>query len=686
VLAAIFATGLLLVAGTAGSGVQASSRAAAGDEKPQLDVSIDRLTPSHLESGDTVELSGTVTNNNKHEWGNLQAYMVIAKSPFTSRSQLRGAVTSNTPYTGERIVELSTIDDVGTLKAGDTTRFKLKVPWKHLGLTGADGVYPIGVQFLGTDVDGSRPNSAIGRATTFLPKRESTTDQTINMSLLWPFLLSDHRNHDGDWHNPRGQLDQIAAGGRLSRLLQMAQATSGESTVLLDPALLVALDDIAHRRNLPDDADIDETDAARAASFRDSIVKLARGSSLWIAGFGRPDVQAIADHGQLSGPLHSLVDDTTDAVLDRFKISGRRVTWPANGAATDSAAALVRGPGDQPLILSSRYLDGWASRIGSVVRAPTDDGPVPIVVDDGLFDRVPGGDSVVALRQWLGAQSALAVSAQAIDPDSKADVVAVVSPNWSPAGTGTSDDLRKAFALPWVNGVTLDSLLQAGSLNEVTLPDTAADDKRPLPASLLQSVFDLSETSRQLAELTGTTPQPNAPSLALRSRYIAVAGLSSLWRPDPKTATQVVDSAAERVHDEREKITIEGPQSVTLSTAKGQFPLTIRNESAEAITVGLRLEASNPAITPPPVKDVQIEAGKRHTYTVNLDLESQSSTSLTATLTTTSGASFGSPAVFNVRSSNVGTIVWVTLAGAGIAVIVAMVRRFTHRQPRGRNR
>src|SRR5699024_7325391 len=128
VLAAIFAVGL--AAGTAGGGIHtaahagtqttsadtgsspngspdtATPRTAAGDEKPQLDVSIDRLTPSHLESGDTVELSGTVTNNNKHEWGNLQAYMVIAKSPFTSRSQLRGAVTSNTPYTGERIVEL----------------------------------------------------------------------------------------------------------------------------------------------------------------------------------------------------------------------------------------------------------------------------------------------------------------------------------------------------------------------------------------------------------------------------------------------------------------------------------------------------------------------------------------------------------------------------------------------------
>src|SRR5699024_7583628 len=196
-------------------------------------------------------------------------------------------------------------------------------------------------------------------------------------------------------------------------------------------------------------------------------------------------------------------------------------------------------------------------------------------------------------------------------PDSEADVVAVVWPSCTPAGNGTPQDLTDALNLPWVTGVTLASLLQAGSLNEVSLPETINlnGDSRPLPPELLQSAFDLAELARQLGELTGASAQTDQPSLALTAQYTAVAGISSQWRSDTETADDVVDSAADRVREQREKITIEGPQSVTLSSAKGQFPLTIRNESSESITVGLTLEASNPAISPPDVENVQIGPG-----------------------------------------------------------------------------
>lgn len=669
---------IILAIGTTPTSMPHASALQIANEKPQLDVSIDELSPSHLSSGDTLEMSGTVTNNNKHDWDEAQAYLVISKSPFTSRSQLSTAVENNQTYTGERIVDLSTIDDIGTLEAGKTTRFDLKVPWNKLELTGADGVYPVGVQILGTDSEGERSNDPIGKATTFLPKLDEH-DAKINMSVLWPFRLSDHRTQSGDWHNPDELLKQIAPGGRLSRLLHMAEDSTGQSTMLLDPALLAALDDIAHKRHLSDDATVTDGDAKDAGRYRDSLITLARKTSLWVTGFDRPDTQSIADQEQLSGRLMDLVNRSTEQVLDQFGLSGRRAIWPADGALNTAGAELVRGSGDQPIIMSSEHLDGWASRSGSVVRAPTGRGPVPIIVNDGLFDRVPGGDSVVALRQWMGAQSALAALQQAIDPDSRADVVAFVPPTWTPSGNETSSDLADAFTMPWVDSATLDSILQAGSLEEVSLRDKA--NGRLLPPALLQSVFDLSEYARRLAELTGNTDETDGKdaSLALQTYRLAVSGLSTDWRDEPDNGARVIKTATERAAKEFSKITIEGPQSVTLSSDKGQFPLTVRNDTTESITVGLSLEASNPVIRPPHVKDIEIEAGQRHTYTVDLDLGSQASSSLTVRLTTSSGTTFGKPAVFNVRSSDVGTIVWVSLAGAGLLVVVAMARRFTRR-------
>ena len=114
-------------------------------------------------------MTGTVTNNDDHAWTDAQAYLVIPTTPFTTRKQVDEAIDTGNAYTGERVVDLKSIDELGDLRPGTTTRFEVRVPYKRLGISGADGVYPVGVQILGTDVDGTRGTAAIGRATTFLP-------------------------------------------------------------------------------------------------------------------------------------------------------------------------------------------------------------------------------------------------------------------------------------------------------------------------------------------------------------------------------------------------------------------------------------------------------------------------------------------------------------------------------------
>ena len=52
---------------------------------------------------------------------------------------------------------------IGDLEPGSTTRFEVRVPYRQLGISGAEGVYPVGVEILGTDVDGTRGTAAIRR-------------------------------------------------------------------------------------------------------------------------------------------------------------------------------------------------------------------------------------------------------------------------------------------------------------------------------------------------------------------------------------------------------------------------------------------------------------------------------------------------------------------------------------------
>jgi hypothetical protein len=85
----------------------------------------------------------------------------------------------------------------------------------------------------------------------------------------------------------------------------------------------------------------------------------------------------------------------------------------------------------------------------------------------------------------------------------------------------------------------------------------------------------------------------------------------------------------------------------------------------------------------PDSDSVDIGAGERQTLTVAVDMSRQSSATLTARMVTSDGEAFGTPAVFNVRSSRVGAALWVAIGLAAAFVVVALARRFRgHARPR----
>ena len=96
--------------------------------------------------------------------------------------------------------------------------------------------------------------------------------------------------------------------------------------------------------------------------------------------------------------------------------------------------------------------------------------------------------------------------------------------------------------------------------------------------------------------------------------------------------------------------------------------------------MGVSLDSSNPALSVPDVKPVDIGAGERRTLTVGIDLGRQNTTSLTARLKSTDGKAIGQPDEFNVRSSKIGAVLWVAMGLAALLVLAALVRRFSRRR------
>src|SRR5215212_6208489 len=87
----------------------------AADSNPDLTVSIQTLSPSRLGPGATVTMTGTVTNDDGHAWAKVQAYLVIPTVPFTTRAQVEDAIGNGDAYTGVRVIDTGTFDDLGDL-------------------------------------------------------------------------------------------------------------------------------------------------------------------------------------------------------------------------------------------------------------------------------------------------------------------------------------------------------------------------------------------------------------------------------------------------------------------------------------------------------------------------------------------------------------------------------------------
>ncbi|KQY55934.1 hypothetical protein ASD11_15715 [Aeromicrobium sp. Root495] len=649
--------------------------AAAADDAPDLAVRIDSLSPSVLRTGDDVTLTGSVTNRDSRAWTKVQAYLVISKTPFTSRDDLSDVIADAGSYTGTRVVEpLDAIAEVGDLQPGQSGRFRVRVPYSALGLLGGTGVYPVGVQILATDSEGQRSGEAVGRATTFLPSlSEGSTLPATPTGLVWPFLMPDARVEGGSYRDTAGFVASVTS-GRLRHLLDLALTTPAASTtVLLDPALLRGLDDVLRGRHLARRVSLDDAQRRSVARFRDDLVGLARRATAWVLGFDRPDVLGIAAVSPGRSGLESAVDRATSAVMTPLGLTGRRVTWPTPAGVTQSLLTSVRGSGTSPVVVTPRAASQWQTSLGSLVLRRTTDGSVPLLVSSPLDAGVPGTPTQTTLRQRVLAEAALGAVSRSAQPGSRADAIALVDPTWDP-GPVSGSPLSSVFGATFTRSSTPEALL-AQDPETYRGPFSTTAKATPVDVAQLSSAAEAINQFGLLDSLVDDDETLRA------NQAIDVASLLGVrWRNDRAAGVSRATRLADRASRQVSAIEVKGPPAFTLSGSEASFPLTISNGTAQTIRVGVRIDSTNPALSVPGLDPVEVGPDERVTVNVPIDVGNQSSSTLSAQLVTPSGREFGEPAVFNVRSSSVGAAVWLAMGAAGVVVVLALLRRFVKRR------
>ena len=707
------------------------SRAETEEPESPLRVVIDRLNPAVVPTTGELQVTGTLTNVSESDWTDLKVYLLTSTEPMTTEAEIAEAVTSDPDIEiGDRLIAPGLFQQAPDLAPGQSTRFRLAVPARTLLVSGAPGVYWLGVHVLGTD-DAGRIEGADGRARTFLPlvpERASTrlalgvpfrrhvvraADGTLEYDGLWERQLRNGRLErtrafaasalpDGDEAGtpaPRrqrsnGSSPDTGEGWPLTWLVDGAVLDAADTLSAGNPAVDLASDG-SNELTAPDDEPTEEETAARVAEddpaakaatrWLDRFVAAADRTSVLALPYGDLDVSATArgtegtegNEGAEAADTIAIALDQSQAVLSSRGVSSAPVVAPPSGYLSPEAlgaldpdlrvligesalASDLRGAGD-PTVLA-------APRGGSLATTPT---------AEGIWGPGPGPNrGALAVRQRLLAQAAVhALSDRAGDP-----LVTVLPALWDP---GRAWERAQFFDTleqqDWLEATSLSSVVDPAAIESATVrgedvvyPDEEAQAE--VPAYAVTASAELVDRSLTLKDLL--TDDAGIGERLDRQALLT----SSVWsRAFPGVATERARNAAARVDGWLNQVSIRGPSFITMSSEAGTFQVTLVNGLDQAVTVGLSARVSGGPLqltTPDPV---ELPPGGRRPMRIEADSPDIGVHQVTLQPISETGRALGETSTLSVRSSKVGLILWVIMAGGATALFGAITVRTVRR-------
>lgn len=659
-----------------------------------LAVTLREISPATLQPGERLQVRGTIENLDRKRRVNLKVYLVRPAAVATTTEQV--ADMADTPARhpdGERITRAGLYPEIGGLAPGATKPFHLNIPFRQLGLSRtAYGVYTLGVHVLADDVRGGRDTTADGRARSLIPLMPKRSP-LVPTSTIWPFRTDIVREPDGEYPDRDELIDDVAPGGRLRTQLDLARtAGSTPISVLVDPALLDTLRRIVNNTIGRPEAPSSPTESptsteegafealaasttdADAAAFLDDLTTLAREQSLLAVGYGGPDLTALSDYD--ASRLYRTLDRANDSTLSPLDLSASRAYLPTGVLDVEALADL--GPRTTPLV-SADQVRRWNPYDGPIgtVRAPDSRARV-VVTDDEVFEGGPAPgptDTALQVRQRLLAETA-AQSLEARDRGRRRapGLVLMTDDGWDPGPNARSADFFSAFDAPWVLGTDLDSQLdedpRRGARKLRARQHVPGPEEPPIPNSLASTADKIRGRGVIMYAITREDER-------LLTYYDQAAALtiSEQWRLDPEASQELADDNVAQLDQQLSGITVEAPEFVTLSSSSGRFPLTITNDLPWPIRVGVQLSAEDGGLEIQQDELIDVDPQQSTTVNVSVEAEDVAVSEVTARLTTPKGRPFGDPVTFKMRSSVVGTVIWIALGAAGVFMVLAVGRR-----------
>lgn len=683
-------------------------------------VTLTSISPQVPGKGDTVTVTGTVTNNTKSAVAGAHMGLLVAPGgPIDARSTMKSAA--------DRSSYFSTLDGdevpghtaaVPTLAPGMSTPFTLKVPVNALNL-GTTGVYQIAPALEGQTAAEAWPH-VLGLKRTFLPwYAQGETAKPTRISYLWPLVDRPHMAATGDNDSQQSPLflddgltAELKPGGRLWTMLDLAKSLP--VTWVIDPDLLAEVDAMtkSYRVTGPG-GDVTKTTpgtgSAYAKAWLNELRDAVSGDQVVALPFGDTDLASIAHrtsgmHGltsRLTGDLKTagqLGVSTVETVLGTSTVKNMQygkittgVAWPVDGAVDPSILSVARAGGDTQIITrSDSFPDNTLSYTPSAARS-LDDGTTAVVADASLSTEF-SGDMTGTQNPALAVQDFVAQTLLITTQQHTPQRTLLVAPQRMPTvaqAKAMATAIGAVDSSPWTTTVPFATAA-------ATRPDPDAGHKvasaTSYPSSLRKQEIqqpDLRETDQQQRGLNDfaiiltrkdrvTVPFGNALLRALSTEWRGKQGAGRDFRNSTGTYLQSLINA----------VKILDKTTLTLSGRSGTIPVTVKNDLGQPITglvlrltssQNIRLEIRNPE------QPISIEAGRTRTLKFQTKASANGPTQLTAALYTKDGQVYGGSGgsvSFRVNITKVTDLVMLVIAAGLLLLVLAGVRIYRQRKRR----
>ncbi|WP_053762787.1 DUF6049 family protein [Streptomyces sp. AS58] len=663
-------------------------------------VALDSLSPSAPSEGDTVTVSGTVTNNGKQSVTEAHVDLRVG-SELDTRSEIDSAARHKdyAPGVDGTAVDDSFSQEFAELTPGVAQRFSISVPVDELDL-GGSGVYQIGVSLSGETA--SQPwEQVLGIQRTFLPWQPEEADPKTRTTVMWPLVSTAHMTAETGSNEQQTPVflnddlaKEISPGGRLEQLVSLGREL--DVTWVIDPDLLASVDAMTRGYRVQGEGDTTTagTQQAVAKQWLAGLQKAVANKEVVALPFADPDLASLAHNGtDVTGSLGQLKAATDVAALTVRTVlhvtPNTEFAWPVDGAVDPSIVKVATSAGADKVITRSDSLEETGGLPYTPSAARPIGGGTTAVVTDARLSTAFQGDLTKASSKTLAVQKFLAQSlALNLQTDQQRSIVV------APQRTATASEARamaEAVAALQNGGWSEAQGLSAAAKAK---PDAGATRKVPSSADYPSGLRKQELSRRAFEQIAQTQKKLDGFKVILsdQSRVVTPFGrainreMSTSWRGRVVEARNFRDGVETYLDVLTDQVILIDKSETKLSGRSAIIPVTVQNNLVQGVdrlvlrltsTSPTRLEIGGKAYSEQPVT---VSGGHSQSVKFTTSANANGRVTVVAQLFTEDGQAYGAPVTFDVKVTEITATVMLVIGGGVLLLVLAGFRMYTQRK------